>query len=288
MSSGKWLVALGIGALLVGCDGKEKATLAERQKSLDKELAEKQAIAQNLGQAKQELASLETKITEAKAKLHRPDSAELKTALAPLKLKETSVDDAAVHMGGDGGGAKLVSALHALDAWASAVALKKITVDGKKWSADLEIPAEPKPAPVAAEKAEPAKHADRGPLPPPSFLSSSESKALRTSIAQTEKKIADLDKVIAEVKQVSAKKAAAKAELDALQSVKPEERLAGTLPVVEKLFGGAKPVLAKATAEVAGTHLKLTNLPKNTDMKKLGAAAKIVQSGPGTAEVEPL
>lgn len=292
MGSGKWLVVLGIGALVAGCDGKEKAALQERQKQLLAELAEKQAIAQNLGQFKQELAAIEAKVSEAKAKLHRPDTAELKTVFAALKLKEALVQDDAgaphARLSGEGGGTTLVASLHALDASASTVALRQLTVDGKKWSAELEVPAEPKPAAAAAEKIEPMKRPAPGPLPEQSFLASSETKTLRTRITQTEKAIADLGKVIAEVKQLSEKKAAAKAELDALETIKPQERLAGTLPMVEKLFGGAKPVLAKATAQVEGTHLKLTDLPKKPDLKKLGQAGKIVQSGPGTAELEPL
>ena len=281
------LVVIGIGALLAGCDAKERAALKERSAQLDKELQEKKAIAANLDPFQKEVAALEKQTAELKAKLHRPAAADLNAAFAALKLKAADVKDDGAHLEGDGGGAKLVTALHTLDANASAVVLKQVAVDGKKWTADLEFPAEPAAAaPAAAPKA--AAAVKRAPLPEQSFMAGSETKALREKIAKAEKELAALEKVNAEVEQISVKRDAARAELAALQSVKVDGRLAASLPVVEQLFGGAKPVLTKAKAEFAGATVKLTGVGKaDAVVKKLAPLGKATASGKDSVDFEP-
>jgi hypothetical protein len=282
------LVVIGVGALLAGCDAKERTALQARSAQLDKEIAAKKAIAQNLEPFRTETAAAEQQIAALKAKLHRPAAADLNAALDALKLKEAAVKDDGARLVGDGGGAQLASALHAFDAKASAVVLKQLTVDGKKWTAELVFPAEPvAPAPAAVEPkaAAPAK---LPPMPEQSFMAGAETKALRDRVAKAEKELAALDKAVVEVEQVSAKQDAARAELAALQAVKLDDRLAATLPVAEQLFGGAKPVLTKGTAEFAGAVVKLTKVGKAAAVvKKLAPLGKATASGKDAVDFEP-
>lgn len=283
------LVVIGIGALLAGCDAKERAALKERSAQLDKELQEKKTAAANLEPFQTELAAIEKQAAELKAKLSPPAAADVTTAFATLKLKEADVKDDGAHLAGEGGGGGAVSALHTLDANASAVVLKQLAVEGKKWTADLEFPAGPAtPAPAPAAEPKAAAATKRPPMPAQSFMAGSETKALRDRVAKAEKELAALDKTIAEVEQVAAKRDAARAELAALQAVKVDERLVTTLPVAEQLFGGAKPILAKGTAEFAGGVVKLTKVGKAPAVaKKLEPLGKATASGKDAVDFEP-
>jgi hypothetical protein len=66
------------------------------------------------------------------------------------------------------------------------------------------------------------------------------------------------------------------------------ERLAGSRPVVERLFGGNKPLLSLGTADFAGDRVKLTGLPQGNEAQRvaaLSAVGKVLASGPDGTEL---
>lgn len=294
MTRGKSLIlAFGLGALLTGCDSEEQAALAERQRQLDAALAERQEIAQHLNEIRHKEDALAQQVAELRARMRHADAAELARLLAGEGLKELStreeVGTLQVRLGGDGGASKALAALSALEPAAASIVLRGVTIDAKGWSAELEVPPDPKPAPPPRSERSPGLPSGP-PLPERGLFSGSESRHLREQIAVTERRIMELDKVLGEVNRLAQQGKALEAELGALRAIKLSERLAGMLPVVERLFGGPRPVISQGTVRFTGTRLTLSGLGSDTDAAKrlvaLSEVGKVVESGKERIELE--
>jgi hypothetical protein len=272
-----------VGATLLGCgEGEQSRWLAYRQRHLDLELAEKVEIAQNLNERRRELDVLEQQLVELRADLNRPSGEELSRRLAGLGLETMTFREEAGVLGlrlGDSGGAPgLMAALRALHASERVLALKRVSVEPKAWSVELEVPAEPKPSvqekPSMGRRPEPTN-----PMPRASFLEalygSDKLSRLQDRLRQTEQRIAELDKVLGEVVRLNQRKVDIEAQVNSLKVVKPGERLVGQRALVEALFSGRKPRLATGVVEFQGDRLTLKGLGSGDAAKRLASLAEV-------------
>lgn len=268
-----------LGAALAGCESQQGAWLEERQHRLDMELAEKMEIAQSLNERRRELEQLEQRLAELKAGLNRPSAEDLSRSLSGLGLETLAVHEVegvlSVRLGGAGGASGLVKALQALAPWERALVLKRVSVESKAWSAELEVPAEPPPS----VQKPPVARASASPMPPRNLFETltqgAELSRKEDLLRQTQLRIAELDKVLGEVVKLSQRKVGIEAQVRALKDVPSGERLVGQRPVVEALFGGKAPRLATGVAEFQGGRLTLKELGAGDAAKRLASLAEV-------------
>jgi hypothetical protein len=285
-----------LGTALLGCgNGEQGRWLEQRQRRLDLELAEKMEIAQHLNERRQELKTLEQELAGLKAGLSRPKTEDLSRQLAGPGLDTLTVREEqgvlAISLGGTGAAPRMLEALRALSPSERALALKSVTVEHRRWAAELEVPAEPKAEPRPAAQQKIAKDGPMGATAMPkaglldSLLEGDELARRRRQVEDTERRIDELDKVLLAVRMLNQRKANLEAQVSALKSVSPGERLVGQRPLVEALFGGKKPRLKLGVAEFQGTRLTLKELGLGDAAKRLASVSevgKVLQSDADT------
>jgi hypothetical protein len=278
-----------LGTALLGCgEGQQGPWLEQRQRRLELELAEKMELAQHLNERRQELRNLETELAALKAGLGRPDAEELTRALSIPGVDRLNVHEqqgtVTLSLGGTGGARQLLEVLRmgALSASERALALKSVTVEHRRWAAELETPATPKPEPKPAAQEKIAKDGPMGSanvMPKASLLEriseGDELERRRRQVEQTEQRIAELDKVLLAVRMLNQRKVGLEAQVRALKELNPRERLVGQRPLVEALFGGKKPRLTVGVAEFQGSRLTLKALEKGDAAKRLASLAEV-------------
>lgn len=278
------LFVLCTGATLLGCEGEYSRWLEHRQRQLDVTLAEKAEIAQNLNERRRELDVLEEKLAGLRARLNRPSAEDLTRLLSGQRLETLTFREEGrvlhVRFGGSGGASRLLAALRALTTSERAIVLKRVSVEPRAWSVELEVPAAP--ALVIEEKPfQGGPLAPSWPMPEPGFFASifePDSRSRRRRLIQdTERRIAELDKVLGEVLRLNQRKAGLEAEARALEELNTGERLVGQRALVEALFGGGKPRLVTGVAEFQARQLTLRGLGQGDAAKRLAALAGVGQ-----------
>jgi hypothetical protein len=284
-----------LGTTLLGCgNGEQGRWLEQRQRRLDLELSERVDITRNLTERREELKALEQELAGLKAGLSRPNAEELSRQLAGPGLDTLTVREEqgvlAISLGGTGAAPRMLEALRALSASERALALKSVTVEHRRWAAELEVPAEPKAEPRPAAQQKIAKDGPMGGTMPKagildSLLEGDELARRRRQVEDTERRIAELDKVLLAVRMLNQRKANLEAQVHVLKAVNPGERLVGQRPLVEALFGGKKPRLKLGVAEFQGTRLTLKELGLGDAAKRLASVSevgKVLQSDADT------
>jgi hypothetical protein len=169
-----------------------------------------------------------------------------------------------------------MKALQALAPWERALVLKRMSVEPRGWSAELEVPAEPPP--FVQEKS-PMAWGPASPMPPRNLFETltqgTELSRKEERLRQTQQRVAQFDKVLGEVVKLSQRKMGIEAQVRALKAVRPGERLVGQRAVVEALFGGKAPRLATGVAEFQGARLTLKALGAGDAAKRLASLAEV-------------
>lgn len=271
-----------VSALLLGCEGEQSRWLAQRQSQLDLELAEKMAIAENLNERRRELALLEQQLVELKAGLNRPSAEDLSRRLAGLGLETLTFREEegvlSLRLGGSGGAPGLMAALRALAASERAIALKRVSVEPKGWSVELQVPAEPKPS-VEEKSHRGWTREPTSPMPRAGVLEAIvENDRLsqrQQRLRMTEQRIAELEKVIGEVVRLNQLRVGIEAQMRALKELNPGERLVGQRALIEALFSGKKPRLVTGVAEFEGQRLTLKGLGSGDAAQRLASLAEV-------------
>jgi hypothetical protein len=276
-----------LGTALLGCgEGQQGKWLDQRQRHLDVELAEKRELAQHLNERRQELQVLEEELAALKVGLSRPSAEDLTRRLSGPGLDTLNVREEqgalAISLGGTGAAPRLLEALRALSASERALTLKSVTVEHRRWAAELEAPAEPKAEPKPAAKEKIAKDGpmlSSGPMPQAGLLErvfeGDDTVRRKRQLAETEQRIAELDKVLFAVRLLNQRKVGLEAKIRTLKELNPRERLVGQRPLVEALFGGKKPRLKLGVAEFQGTRLTLKGLETGDAAKRLASLAEV-------------
>lgn len=269
---------------LSGCESEQGRWLAQRQRQLDLALAEKAEIAQNLNERRRELDVLEERLAGLRARLNRPSAEDFTRLLSGQRLESLTFREEAgvlhVRFGGSGGASRLLAALRALSASERAIVLKRVSVEPRAWSVELEVPAVPRPS-VQATPYRAGLPVPMSPMPPPGFFASLHEPGSvsrqREFIRRTEQRIAELDKVLGEVSRLYQRKAEAEAHLRALEELGVGGRLAEQRALVEALFGGRKPRLLTGVAEFQGRQLTLRGLGQGEAAKRLASLSQVGQ-----------
>jgi hypothetical protein len=253
------LLVVGISAVLLACESESARRMAARQRQLDQELSEKLELVMNLGGLRRHVEGLEKELMALRAQHFRPGPEELSRLLSGESLKklEIKTEGNTLHLslGGEGGAPKLVAALRALGRAEQTLVLRHITVAPPAWSAELELPAEAS-APVKPRVSPKSAPSSEAPIPEPSFFETSAQEEQRVRLRQSEQKIAELDKILAEARQ---RKEEIEAQLRVLKAQSPEGRLVGQRPFVEALFDGPTPKLLTGVARFEADRLELSN-----------------------------
>jgi hypothetical protein len=271
-----------VGTVLLGCEGEQSRWLAHRQRQLDVELAEKMEIAQNLNERRRGLAFLEQQLVELKAGLNRPSAEDLSRRLAGLGLETLTFREEggvlSLRLGGSGGAPGLMGALRALAASERAIALKRVSVEPKAWSVELEVPAEPKPF-VEEKSFRGWPREPTSPMPRAGVLEAivenDKLSQKQQRLRMTEQRIAEFEKVIGEVIRINQLRVGIEAQVRALKELNPGERLVGQRVLVEALFSGKKPRLATGVVEFEGHQLTLKGLGSGDAAKRLASLAEV-------------
>ena len=254
---------VGIVAGLVGCEDEAGRWLAMRQKQVDLEFTQKMEVIQSLNELRHQLEELEKELAALRAQRVRPGPEELSRLLAgePLTTQEFKPEGDVLHvrLGGAGGAPRLLSALRALGRAEQTLVLKQVSVEPSAWTAELELPPDPSLAVKKKVRPSRAPYVPK-PLPEPGLFETATHEKQREKIRETEKKIAELDRVIDELRKLRERQEASEAQLRALKELKPERQLVGQRPIVEALFGGPRPKLTTGVARFQEDRLELRNL----------------------------
>lgn len=235
-----------------GCDRGEVRALESRQLALDTRLAEAQEAAQTLNERRALLDRVEQRLASFGAS-QQVELSRVLQALAAVAPREVvpARNGGGLRVAGGGGARGAAAAWHALGPLASGLWLRRAEVSEGNWLLELQLSGPELPAATSRVESPPWP-----PAPAQGWFCLERCQRLRTRGADTERRLAELGKIVAEAERFEQRRVALEAQFEQLGGT-----LGAWLGVLDAWFGAERPLLDAGRLEVTGRGGRLTGFP---------------------------